>query len=74
MAAAPLVPCAQNPPASSIGSPDIPAGTTDAPWARKPVLAKPSPARAPPKAGSDCGMGGGAVLGQPEPGLQVGAR
>ena len=51
------MPWAQNPPASSIGSPEVPSGTTDEPWAKKPMLEKPSPACAPPKAGSDCGMG-----------------
>ncbi len=56
-AAAPLVPCAQNPPASSIGSPEVPTGTTAAPWAKKPALAKPSPACAPPNAASETGMG-----------------
>ncbi|MGA3154846.1 MAG: hypothetical protein ABSD40_20935 [Streptosporangiaceae bacterium] len=54
---APTVPCAQNPPASSSGSPEVAAGTTEVPCAKNPMLEKPSAGCAPPKARSDCGMG-----------------
>ena len=51
------MPCTQNAPASSIGSPAIDPGTTEFPEAKKPMLEKPSPGWAPPKAASDCGIG-----------------
>lgn len=57
MAAAAEVPCTQNAPARSSGSPDMSPGTTEVPWAKKPVLEKPSPGCAPPKSASDCGIG-----------------
>ena len=57
IAAAPSTPWAQNPPASSMGRPEVSDGTTEVPWVKKPMLEKPSPAWAAPKACSDCGMG-----------------
>ncbi len=57
IAAAAEVPFTQNAPARSNGRPDMSPGTTEVPWAKKPVLVNSSAGWEPPKAASDCGIG-----------------